>query len=139
MPKDKKEKKSKVAETVEDVEMVDTLPKVCFFDCRKVLCVSGGGGTDFEAVHRRRRRRPRRKEETWSLFPTILAPLPSHWPKRGCRRNCLKLSNGVCTLEKVDVRCVVANASLPYTASRYRQVKRGVKEVVKGIRKGEKG
>lgn len=31
------------------------------------------------------------------------------------------------------------NCYVPFTASKRRQVKRGVKEVVKGIRKGEKG
>jgi hypothetical protein len=110
-------------------------PKFVFRLSKGPMCF----GTDFEAVHRRRRRKPRRKKQTWSLYPMILAPLPSHWLKSGCRRNYLKLSNGVCTLEKVGVRCSVADVSLPYTASRYRQVKRGVKEVVKGIRKGEKG
>jgi len=79
--KDKKEKKSKAVDTVEDVEMKDASPKVR--DGVEWPYVFGLGEADFQTVYRRRKRRNSgKKKMSWSLFPEILAPLPSHWPKK---------------------------------------------------------
>lgn len=83
MPKEKKEKKSKAVETVEDVEMKNASPKVRV-GVEMGPKVFGLGEADFQMVYRRKRRRNSgRKRMNRSLFPKILAPLPSHWPKKG--------------------------------------------------------
>jgi hypothetical protein len=126
MAKDKSEKKKKAAVQVQgDIEMVDA-PEVSY----------RGSLLPFTLQIFPRARRKVLRREARSLFRLkIYLLLPILLPRKNCTRSCTRPS------KKVGQKLLYTLSIITegWLASKSRQVKRGVKEVAKGIRKGEKG